>query len=225
MKIFHLHSCISPVVLRTVLISGFILSSSTMWGSGLSGDTIQGNLILPWAPSAGNYFTQNASGSPTSSVPISAVVGPGIELGYYPAQTSTFTWRLTADVSDNRITINEYLSDPNPGYWLGEHTSWTLIVSGLDWAGAPGIANATYVTHDAHIGIQSFDAHSIQFAIDELVVYPTGPYTISRTTVVELTPIPEPAFEPLLWGCAGVALWRSLKRTTRRRWSKLDSGV
>jgi hypothetical protein len=217
MKAFHLRSCIRPAALRTVLVTCFVLSSRTLWGFGLSGDTIQGNLISPWAPSSGNYFTQNASGYPTSSVPISAVVGQGIELGYYPAQTSTYTWRLTADVSDNRIAINEFLTDPNPGYWLGSFTSWTLIISDLDWAGAPGIANATYVTQDPHIGILSFDAHSIQFAIDEIAVYPTGPYTISRTTVVQLTPIPEPASGALVLGCAMVTLYRRGKRTVQRQ--------
>jgi len=217
MKAFHLRSCFRPVVLRTILAACFILSSRTLWGSGLSGDTIQGNLILPWSPSSGNYFTQNASGSPTSSVPISAVVGPGIELGYYPAQTSTYTWSLTADVSASRITINEYLSDPNPGYWLGEFTDWTLIISDLDWAGAPGIANATYVTQDPHIGILSFDAHSIQFSIDEIVVYPTGPYSITRTTVVELAPVPEPASAALAVGGAAVLLCRRWRRMLMRQ--------
>ncbi len=171
---------------------------------------------MPWAPSSGNFFTQNASGYATSSVPISAVVGPGIELGYYPAQTSTYTWQVTADVSDNRIIINETLSDPNPGYWLGSYTSWTLTISGLDWAGAAGIGNVAYISHDPHIGIQSFDSHSIQFAIDELVVYPVGPYTISRTTVVELAPVPEPSFAALAFGCAAAALWRRQRPAAKR---------
>lgn len=167
--------------------------------------------------SAGNYFTQDANGYPTSSLPIYAVVGSGIELGYYPQQTSTYTWWVTADVSDNRITINETLSDPNPGYWLGEYTSWTLTISDLDWAGAAGIASVAYVSHDSHIGVQAFDAHSIQFAIDEIVVYPVGPYTISRTTIVELTPVPEPSSAALAFGCAAATLWRRQKLAAKRQ--------
>ena len=196
------------VLLSGILIACGLLSPRLLQASGLDGDTIQGYLSIPWSPGSGNYFTQDASGYPTSSLPIYAVVGSGIEFDYHPAQVSTFTWQVTADVSGNQIIINESLSDPSPSYWLGEFTSWTLTISNLDWAGSASLGNLSYVSQDASISVQSYDAHSISFAIDEITVYPTGPYSISRTTVVELSPVPEPGSAALMLGIAVSALWR-----------------
>ena len=120
----------------------------------------------------------------------------------FASQVSTYTWQLTADVSGNQIVVNETLFDPNPGYWLGEFTSWTLTISNLDWAGSASLGGVTYLSQDPTITVQSYDAHSVSFAIDEITVYPTGPYSISRTTVVELVPVPEPACAVLALGFA-----------------------
>ena len=98
MKSIRSRSPNRDVRLGAILTFCAVLASSPLQGSGLDGETIQGYLSIPWAPGSGNYFTQDASGYPTSSLPIYAVVGPGIEFGYYPAQVSTFTWQVTADV-------------------------------------------------------------------------------------------------------------------------------
>lgn len=194
-------------VAGAVAAACLFLTCESTWGLGLAGDTIQGNLIIPWAPTAGNYWTENAEGYATSGLPIYVIVGSGTEFAINQ-QSGTESWQLTADVSDNQIAINESLSDSNPGWWLGEFTSWTMIFTDLDWAGAPGIGSIDYVAHDSNISLTSFDAHSAQFSINELVVYPTGPFSISWTTIVQLTPIPEPSSGGLLLGCMTVYLLR-----------------
>jgi hypothetical protein len=210
MKTFQARFLTSRRMLGTVAAAGLSLMSASAWGSGLAGDEVQGNLQLPWAPGAGNWFSIGANGSPLSGAPSSATVGPGVEFGYYPsAPGDTFQWSVTADLSDDRITINERYSDSSPGsIWLVEISDWTLTLSGLDWAGAPGIASPSVVSQDPHIFLQGFDAHSVQFHIDEVTLYVSGPYSYSRTTVVQLAPVPEPSVAALLLCAAAAALWR-----------------
>lgn len=199
-----------------ILAAGCLSLTTMAQGSfGLAGDTIRGKLAVPGILHLGNYFTQNDDGYPTSSVPSYAVVGSGIEFGYYPIMVSSYTWRINVDVSDNRITINETLSDPNPQYWEGSYGGWVLILSDLDWAGAAGIASVDYVLHDSHIGVNTFDAHSIQFGMDEIRVRPTGPYSISRTTIVQLTAVPEPSAAVLIL-CGLATVFSGLAATRKR---------
>lgn len=176
------------------------LTTAPSWGLGLAGDQIRGTLILPWAPEAGNWFSLGPGGSPISANPTSALVGTGIEFAYtpYPADATAF-WTVTADVSDSQIRITERYSDSNPGsIWLVEMSGWTLTLGDLDWAGATGISSVTIVAQDPAITLLGFDSHSVRFNIDGVTLYPTGPYSYSRTTVVQLTAIPEPSAGTLL---------------------------
>lgn len=184
---------------------------------GLAGDTIRGKLAVPGSLHLGNYFTQNDDGYPTSNVPSYAAVGSGIEFGYYPKLEATIKWRLTVDVSDNQIAINETLSDSNPGYWNGSFGGFVLTLSDLDWAGAAGIASVDYVSHNSQIGVNGFDAHSIQFGIGIIEVYPTGPYSITRTTIVQLTAVPEPSAAVLIMCGSATVLWRKSRRAVPNR--------
>ena len=212
-KAIHSPCVFTHRMLGSVVAGCLSMVSAPAWGLGLAGDQVQGSLILPWAPEAGNWFSIGTDGRPISSVPISAIVGPGVEFGYYPQRTTTFTWSVTADLSEDRIRINESYSDPNPGStWLVEITSWTLTLSSPDWAGAPGISNTRVVSQDPHISLLGFDAHSVQFYIEDVVLYPTGPYSYSRTTVVELAAVPEPSAAALLLCAAAAALWRRERR-------------
>ncbi len=210
MKALHPRVFLIHGILGSVAVVGLImLGPGTACGFGLAGDQVQGTLILPWAPQAGNWFTIGSNGSPISSLPVNAIVGAEVEFGYYPPQGPTATWTVTADLSDNRITINERYADSNPGsIWLVELSSWTLTLGGLDWAGAPGIAAPSILSQDPHINLAGYDAHSISFNIDEVVLYPTGPYSYSRTTVVQLSPVPEPSITALLLGGAAGLLFR-----------------
>jgi hypothetical protein len=210
MKTFHPRFLTGRDLFGTVAAACLSMMSATAWGFGLSGDQVQGNLILPWAPQAGNWFSIGADGSPISGLPVSAIVGPGIEFGYYPSSPGdSFQWSVTADLGDNQIRINERYTDSNPGsVWLVELSGFTLTLSGLDWAGAPGISGATAVLQDPHISLSGFDAHCVQFNVDEVVLYPLGPYSYSRTTVVQLAAVPEPSAAALLLWAGAVALRR-----------------
>jgi hypothetical protein len=181
------------------------LFSATTFGAGLAGDTVQGSLILPWAPDSGNHFSVDAGGYPTTSLPLTATVGPGVEFALEPVPTTTFSWGVTADISDTQIRINESYSDPNPGsVWLVELTSWTLTLSDLDWEGGVGIAAPTIISQDPLIHLAGFDAHSVQFQIDEVSLRVSGPYSYSRTTIIQLAPIPEPSVAALIL-CGAIA--------------------
>ena len=214
MKAFQSRLMLSRRTLGNVVAACLSLTSATAWGLGLGGDRVSGNLMLPWAPQVGNLFSGGTNGSPISGLPNPAIVGPGIEFAYSPYQPElTFHWSVTVDLSDNQIRINEEYADSSPGSGgLIEISPFALTLSDLDWSGAPGIANATVVSQGPHITLLRFDMHSVQFNIDEVVVYPSGPFSYSRTTVVQLWPIPEPSTIALLALGAVAALWRKNRR-------------
>jgi hypothetical protein len=191
---------ISRSRLSTVTATCFSMMSATAWGFGLAGDEIEGSLQLPWAPGP-NYFSTS-----------STIVGPGTEFAFYQLE-STFAWSVTADISDDRITINQSLSDPNPGYWSLETTDWTLTLSGLDWDGATGISSATVVSQDPNISLLGFDAHSVQFQVGEMRIYPSGPFSHSQTTVIQLAAVPEPSAAALLLCGVAAAFWQRDRRS------------
>jgi hypothetical protein len=209
---------ISSRAIVAVAAACFSLATTTVWGFGLDGDEVQGSLILPWAPEGGNWFSVGANGSPTSGVPSSAIVGAGAEFGFYPS-SSSLTWSVTANISDSRITINRSISDPSPVYWILQLSSWTLTLSGLDWAGTPGISSAVVVSQDPNITLLGFDAHSVQFRITDMTIYPEDrPLSFSQTTIIQLAAVPEPSAWALFGIGAGFLLikwWRIRSRQSK----------
>ena len=113
--------------------------------------------------------------------------------------------------------INETYSDSNPAnIYLVELTDWTLTLSDLNWPGAAGIG-VTLVTQDPNISLISDDAHSVQFHINNVSLYPNGqPYYYSETTIIQLTPIPEPTPEVFVMCGAVVAFGRFPKKHRAR---------
>ena len=210
MKEFHLCLLMNGRTLGNAAAVCLSLITAPAWGYTLAGDEVQGSLILPWAPDVGNWFSLDTNQRPISSLPTSAIVGPGVEFGYYKQTSPTAMWSVTADLSGNRIIINDSYSDSNPGsIWLFEMSSFTLTLSDLDSGGVTCISGVTVVSQDPHISLLGYDAHSIQFHIDAIDVYPVGPYAYSRTTTVDLALVPEPSGAALLLCGAGAAFWRS----------------
>jgi len=185
-----------------------LLISTHSWATGMSGTTVGGNLVLPWYTAGGNYFSPlDSRGNPTTTLPVYSVVGSGIEFTYAPPLygSTTAVYLVTADISDTQITIHETYGDSNPDISMQEATSWTLTLTGLALGGA-GIGQVDYVSRNSNISVASFDAHSVQFTLNSIEL--PGPGGIFWTTVVRLTPVPEPTGAGMLLTCAAAFLWR-----------------
>ena len=149
-------------------------------------------------------------------VPGTAIVGGGTEFSASVRPSAPID--ITLDVDATRITATVTLSalpcDPAscPLGFAVTTPTFGVIVSDLDWSGAPGGALAGGVQTVATgggpfggspLGIDAVTAHSVTFVFQGFTTPffpdPDAPFVFySGTAVVELTPVPEPSASGLL---------------------------